>query len=137
MWKSVAALAACALAAPAMAAIPVSGKWLTAERDSVIEIGVCGGTLCGHVARILKGPPGGKPAVDSNNPDPALRARPIRGLTILSGFTSDGEAWEGRIYDPKSGKTYRSKLARNPDGTLKVQGCIGPFCRTMTWTAVN
>ena len=52
---------------------------------------------------------------------------------MLSGFTADDDVWRGQIYDPKSGKTYRSVVRRNANGTLKVEGCVGPFCKTQTW----
>jgi uncharacterized protein (DUF2147 family) len=131
-------LAAVALtASPALAAAPVTGKWITAEKDSIIEIGTCGGTVCGKVLRVLRNMPNGKPPVDLNNPNPALRARSVEGMMILSGFTDGGKNWKGKIYDPKSGKTYTSYLTRNPDGTLKVQGCVGPFCQAFTWSAAR
>ena len=40
-------------------------------------------------------------------------------------------------YDPKSGKTYASKLRVASDGTLKVSGCIAMFCQTQTWTKAS
>lgn len=135
--KTAIALIAAALALPAHAATPVTGKWLTADQDSIIEIGHCGGTVCGRVARILKPAPDGKPAIDRYNPDAALRGRPVQGILILTGFIDRGSLWHGSIYDPRKGKTYKSKLARNPDGTLKVQGCIAFLCQTQTWTAVR
>jgi uncharacterized protein (DUF2147 family) len=131
-------LAAVAMSAsPALAAAPVTGKWMTAEKDSVVEIGTCGGTVCGKVLRVLRAMPNGKPPVDLNNPNPALRGRAVEGIMILSGFADSGNSWKGKIYDPKSGKTYTSYLTRNADGTLKVQGCVGPFCQAFTWTAAR
>lgn len=121
------------LAAPAMAAAPVSGLWLTTEKDSIVEIAPCGAALCGRISRILKGPPGGPPK-DTKNPDPALRGRSVLGMVILSGFKDAGKNWQGTIYDPRAGKTYKSYLALQPDGGLSVKGCVGPFCRTMSWT---
>ena len=128
------ALGLTALAAPAMAAVPVSGRWYTEEKDSIVHIGQCGPVICGKVAKVLKAPPGGGQAVDSNNPDPALRKRPIQGIVILSDFKDAGGEWEGKIYDPRAGKTYRSTMAKQPDGTLKVKGCVGPFCKAVTFT---
>lgn len=122
------------MAAPAMAAVPVQGRWYTAEKDSIIHIAQCGAVVCGKVAKVLKGPPGGGRAVDANNPNPALRSRPIEGITLLTGFQDSGDEWQGEIYDPRAGKTYKSFLKKQPDGTLRVKGCVGPFCRTMTFT---
>jgi uncharacterized protein (DUF2147 family) len=125
------------IAPPVSAAVPVSGKWMTQERDSIVEIASCGSTVCGKVLRVLKMMPNGKAPIDLNNPDPALRNRPVQGILIFRDFTDAGSHWNGRLYDPKSGKSYRSKLTRNPDGTLKVQGCIGFLCKSFTWTAVK
>lgn len=122
-----------AMSAPASAAAPISGLWLTTEKDSIVEIGPCGAALCGRIARILKPNPKGPPR-DTNNPDPALRNRPIQGLAILSGFRDAGKNWQGTAYDPRAGKSYRSYLTLMRDGTLEVKGCLGPFCRTKSWT---
>lgn len=123
-------------AAPAGAATPVAGRWLTEDGAAIVTVAPCGGSVCGRITRVLKGPPSG-PATDRNNPDPKLRARPVEGLTILTGFTDAGNDWRGRIYDPKSGKTYKSVLKREADGRLKVQGCIAFLCRTQRWTAAR
>jgi len=127
-------LSLAAVATPAIAAVPVSGRWFTEEKDSIIQIGQCGPVVCGKVAKVLKAPPGGGAAIDRNNPDPALRSRPIQGITLLSGFKDAGKEWEGEIYDPRRGKTFRSTMAKQPDGTLKVKGCVGPFCQSVTFT---
>jgi uncharacterized protein (DUF2147 family) len=135
--KLYAAAALAFMTYPALAATPVTGKWITAERDSIIEIGTCGTTVCGKVLRLMKLNSDGKMPMDANNPNPALRTRPVQGIMILTGFTDGGGHWNGRIYDPKSGKSYKSKLTRNTDGTLKVQGCIGFLCQSFTWTAAK
>ena len=117
----------------ALAATPVTGRWLTVEKDSVVEIAPCGKSLCGRIQRILAAQPNG-PARDVNNPNPKLRNRPIQGLTILSGFTDVGKNWQGSIYDPRRGKTYKSFLALQQNGKLQVKGCLGPFCQSQFWT---
>lgn len=134
MRKALIALALTATAAPSLAAVPVAGRYYTDGKDSIVQIGPCGPVVCGKVAKVLKGPPGGGRAVDSNNPDPKLRSRPIEGIIILSEFKDAGGEWEGKIYDPRAGKTYRSTMAKQSDGTLKVKGCVGPFCKAVTFT---
>jgi uncharacterized protein (DUF2147 family) len=122
-------------AAPAMAAAPISGKWVTAEKDSIIEISPCGKNMCGKIAKFLtpvQGPP-----FDRNNPDKALKNRPLLGLPILLALADGGKQWEGKIYDPKSGKTYKSKVYLNANGTLTVKGCIAFFCQSFVWTAAR
>ncbi len=125
--------ALCLCASPATAAMSIAGKWVTAGKDSIVEIAPCGTKLCGKVAKLLKPVPGGA-SVDRNNPDATLRTRPLVGLPILIGFADNGAAWSGTIYDPRRGRTYRSVVVLNADGSLKVQGCIAFFCQTQTWT---
>ena len=122
--------------AAAAAATPIAGRWMTEEKTAIVTVGPCGASVCGRLTTLLKQPPSGPP-VDSNNPDPAQRRRPLEGLVILSGFADKGGDWRGKIYDPKSGKTYKSILKREADGTLKVQGCIAFFCQTQRWTPVK
>lgn len=126
-------LIAAMLAAPTLAAEPVTGSWITDARDGVIEIAPCGAKLCGRLTKLLVAP--GGPATDRNNPDPALRDRPLVGLAVLTGFVADGEAWRGTGYDPKAGKSYATTLQRTGPNTLKVKGCVlGFLCRSAMWT---
>jgi uncharacterized protein (DUF2147 family) len=121
---------------PAAAAAPapsVEGRWVTQARDAIVEIAPCGASLCGRIVKFLKTPPGGVDQRDVRNPDEKLRGRKLLGLSILSGFSRAGDEWRGRIYDPKSGKDYRSVLATR-GGRLIVKGCLGPFCKSQSWT---
>ena len=131
--KNFLAFAALIAAAPLLAAQPVEGRWLTEERDAVITIGDCGKTLCGRITKFLVTPPQGADQRDVNNRIPKLRSRKLLGMPVLTGFTEDGDEWRGEIYDPKSGKTYRSIIRRKNAATLEVKGCLGPFCQTQTW----
>jgi uncharacterized protein (DUF2147 family) len=127
--------AAMLAATPAMAATPIAGKWITAEKDSIIEIAPCGTNMCGKISKFLtpvQGPP-----FDRNNPDPKLKNRPLLGLPILLALKDGGKQWEGNIYDPKKGKTYKSKAFLNPNGTLTVKGCVAFFCQSFVWTAAR
>ncbi len=132
MIRVVLVTAALLSAAPAVAATPIAGRYVTEDGSGVIEIGRCGGSVCGRLVRILKSEPG-SPKTDVNNSDAALRSRPILGLPILTGFVDAGKDWRGRIYDPRNGKSYKSIVSREADGTLKVQGCIAFLCQTQRW----
>lgn len=132
-WRRGLIAAMLALAVPASAAEPVAGRWFTAEKDAVILIGPCGKALCGTIERFLVPPPQGNDQRDVNNPDPNKRQRRLLGIAILSSFAADGQVWRGQIYDPKSGKTYRSVIRRKSADVLEVKGCIGPFCQTQVW----
>ena len=133
----IAAAAVATLAAmPAQAAQPITGRWATVDGKAIVQIAPCGREVCGKIEKIVKPTPG-RPQTDIKNPDPALRSKPLTGLALLSGFREDGDIWKGTIYDPESGKSYTSKVSRNGNGTLKVQGCIAFFCKTQTWTPVR
>ena len=126
------ALPVAALAAPA----PITGTYVTEDGVALVQVGRCGATMCGKIAKILKPNPKFS-QTDTNNPDKSKRGRSILGLAVLTGFTADGDVWRGRIYDPKTGKDYRSVVQRNANGGLKVEGCLGPFCKTQTWRAAR
>lgn len=133
--------AALSLAAgPALAADSVEGVWLVQDKAAKVRIAPCPAQpaeLCGEIVW-LRAPTGenGQPKTDAHNPDASLRSRPLMGLTMIRGFRQvEPGRWEGgKIYDPKSGKTYASKLRATPDGALKVDGCVMMICKTQTWT---
>jgi len=120
-------------AAPALAADPINGRWITEDKDAVIVISKCGATTCGKIDRFLVTPPDGADQRDIYNPDPSLRKRKLLGLPILTNFSEESSLWRGRIYDPNTGKSYRSVIRRKGTNVLEVKGCIGPFCQTQTW----
>jgi uncharacterized protein (DUF2147 family) len=133
MTKRLFILAALLVATPLSAAAPIEGRWVTAEKDAVITIGDCGRKICGRISKFLVPPPQGADQRDVNNRNPDLRSRKLLGMAILTGFTEEKDLWRGEIYDPKSGKTYRSVIRRVSPSTLEVKGCIGPFCQTQVW----
>ena len=129
-------LLALATPIPAQASAPIVGNWVTHDRSAVVRLAMCGRQLCGTIERVLDP---AAPAKDINNPDPARRRDPLVGSLILTGFTSgsDGE-WSGGIaYDPKVGRSYRSKLKLESDNRLEVSGCILFICKSFTWTRAS
>jgi uncharacterized protein (DUF2147 family) len=130
-------LAIAALSTAAQAAAPITGRWVTKEKDGIIEIYQCGTAICGKLAKFLVQPPGGNAQKDENNANPKLRNRPLLGINLLSGFKAVGNEWKGQIYDPRNGKTYRSVVYKGKSGNLVVKGCIGPFCQAQTWTPAS
>lgn len=122
-------------AAPAFAADPVEGDWLTSDAGSKVRIGACPDQpdlMCGVVSWL---PAANSKDLDTKNPNAALRTRPILGVSTMTGFkqTAPGKWTGGKLYDPASGKTYDGKISANPDGTLKVEGCVMVICQAQTW----
>lgn len=130
----VAILMATSVAAPgpAFAADAITGRWYTKDKRALVTIAPCGATLCGKISRLLE-PTRSGVTTDVNNPVPALKKRKLVGLPILSDFIADGDKWRGKIYDPNTGKTYRS-IVTAAGGKLNVEGCVAMFCQTQVWT---
>jgi uncharacterized protein (DUF2147 family) len=119
------------LASAADAASAIAGNWLTEDGKGIVVIGPCGAQVCGKILKITV--PHTGTLFDKDNADPKLRGRPLIGLNILSGFKDAGKQWEGQIYSPERGKTYRSVVYRNGNGTLTVKGCVSFLCQTQIW----
>lgn len=118
----------------------IVGIWFNGEKTSKIEISQTkSGAFVGKIVW-LKEPNDdkGKAKVDHKNPDANLRTRPLIDLQILSGLKADGKSKYsgGKIYDPKSGKTYSAKAELTNNNTLALRGFIGISLagRTDTWT---
>ncbi len=109
----------------------VTGYWLTSEGESQVKIYENNGKYYGKIVW-LEEPyeDDGSIKRDDENPDEDLRNRKIMGLQILKHFEydEDDERWEdGKIYDPKSGKTYDCNMwfEDGNDKVLYVKGYIG------------
>ena len=127
----------------AASAEPV-GQWYAEGGAAVVEITPCGDALCGRVVWVHSPlDEDGCELRDKNNPDPALRDRPVVGLQILGGLVASDHkpaSWTGgTIYDPVSGKTYRCRLELDGHDRLRLRGYVGiPLVgRTTTWTRVG
>jgi uncharacterized protein (DUF2147 family) len=133
----------------AQEADPILGKYLPPEKDSVIEIFKCGDKYCGRTFCIKDnaypadsklGIPG-TPYLDHHNKDPKLKTRPNLGMQFLSGFVAagDGKYTDGKVYNPRDGKTYCAKIAL--DGNkLELNGhlCISSWLgKKNTWTRLS
>ncbi len=80
--------------------------------------------------------PAGSPRRDFKNPDVKLQTRPLLGLDLLVSYGWTGERWEGEIYDPESGNTYKSRMEVDEAGRLSMRGYLGVpmFGRTALFT---
>lgn len=114
----------------------IVGDWLVESRDAVIRIEQAGVEYQGRILWQLhptygpKDGPGlsGKIITDWRDPDPALRARPLTGLKLLTGlkFNPESGRWEqGRIYNSEDGRTYNCWVRLRSLNRLQLHGYIG------------
>lgn len=123
-----------ALFSPPAFAQGIEGKWrtiddTTGKPKAVVQISHNGGVYSGKIVSLADG---------VKNECPACQpAKPLIGLTVLTGLKENGGQYEGgKIYDPKNGKTYSAKAElANGGKTLKVRGYLGisALGRTQTW----
>jgi len=99
-----------------------------------ITITDCGDmTPCGRITKLSD-----PDLPDGNNRDEALKAKPLLGRLILSGFRSIRGEWKkGKIYNPSNGKYYKSSIRLQSDDQLLVKGCVGPFCEKQIWSRIG
>jgi uncharacterized protein (DUF2147 family) len=116
----------------------IVGQWYTENNESLVEIFKNNSKFYGKIIWLKEPNRNGKPKLDEKNPDDKLKERPIIGLLILKDFVFDGSnEWnDGKIYDPKSGKTYSCYIKFEAKDKLKIRGYIGISLlgRTTYWT---
>lgn len=129
-WLLPAAMLAGLCVTPARADTFPLGRWLTQDREGVVEIARCGAGFCGRIVGMLerRGPDGLPP----HDPD----GRPQCGLVILRESEQAGpDFWRGRITNPEDNSVWRCEL-RLEDGVLRLRGyvLIPLLGRTQDWT---
>jgi len=119
----------------------VKGTWINDANDVKVEIYQHGNSYAGKITWLknMYEADGKTLRKDINNNDASLKSRTILNLNILTGFSyHDGEWTGGSLYDPKSGKTYKSKM-KLCNGNLEIRGYLGSpmFGKTTTWTKAS
>jgi uncharacterized protein (DUF2147 family) len=111
----------------------IIGAWKT-PIGSIVRFDRCGQQICGWILYVSPSLPSNK---DIHNPDSSLRGRPLCGMKVGSGFTlnSPTTASGGLLYDPKTGRTYHSKMTAGGDKLL-IHGYYGVafLSGSETWT---
>ncbi len=131
-------LMAIGFASHAMADSGANGVWIMENGKVTVRISPCGPNLCGTIIALAKPlNKQGKPKVDKENPNAALRTRPIIGLTILSNMEPQSDnKWAGTIYNADDGRTYSSYMKLSGD-RMKVKGCVAFICKSMNFTRTD
>ena len=117
------------LGAGAAQADGISGIFQTQANDDgnigMVQFYDCGGKYCGKLIK----------SFDANRTE---ISSPNTGRNIVADMTDEGggKFSGGTIWDPGSGKTYKSKMTLNGND-LAVSGCVAVFCRTQNWVKVQ
>jgi uncharacterized protein (DUF2147 family) len=105
----------------ALPADSILGKWWTEGKEGLVQIVKTKSGL--YEVVVLDGKDAEKK--DVNNPDPKLRNRTIRGLTIMWHLRfEDGEYVDGYCYNPRDGRTYRVKMKLLTPTSLRLRGYL-------------
>ncbi|XXQ68537.1 DUF2147 domain-containing protein [Neisseriaceae bacterium B1] len=116
----------------------IEGKWQTIDDETkkpkaIVNMTQSGGVYSGTIVALANGVP--------EKCDHCAYKNSLVGLRVVSGLKADGDEFTGgKIFDPKSGKTYQSKAKLSADGkSLNVRGFVGisAFGRTQTWKRVD
>ena len=84
--------------------------------------------------------PDGTLRKDLKNPDPAKRETPASQVVLIESVSYDQKenVWNnGNIYDPTSGKVYRTIVDFTEEKTLRVRGFLGPFSKSLYWYKIE
>ncbi len=95
------------------------GNLLAQDGRGVVRMEPCAEGLCGIIVGIARAPGDPMPT--------AFTGRPQCGMVIFTGTDAraEGGTAEGRITDPRDGRTYRAQLWREPANRLHLRGYIG------------
>ncbi len=125
---------------PASAADPF-GIWLARNGKANVKVAKCGSGICANIISLKKpNDKNGKPLHDGNNPNPRLKSRPILGLPLFVSMRKTGNGtWQGKVYDPEKGGTFKGYVTQISGNILKVQGCLsmGFPCETYMWKRIK
>jgi len=118
----------------------ILGKWVNSSGEGQIEVFKKGEKYYGKLVWIKEPNENGKPKTDEKNPNASLRTKPIVGLEIVKDFEfEDGKYVDGKVYDPKTGKTYSGNMTLVGQNQLNMRGYIGISLigRTESWKRVK
>ena len=119
----------------------ILGQWVNSTGEAHIDVFKKGVKYYGKIVWLkTQKDEKGVVKTDLKNPDESLRSKPILGMEMLRDFVyEDGKYTDGKIYDPKSGKTYSCNMSIKENGNLSMRGYIGISLlgRTEVWKRVK
>ena len=116
----------------------IVGEWFNAEKDGKIQIYKSGNRYFGKLnwGKNIYESDGKTLRKDIHNSDATLKGRTLLNMLILESYEFQKGEWRnGKVYDPRSGKTYDGILKLNGD-KLEIRGFvkIEAFGKTTVWT---
>lgn len=122
------------LASLAQSSVTDPGSAWLVDGKVALQFFACGSGECGRVVWLRKFRDAqGRPTHDKRNPNPALRSRPVCGLTIIQGLrpVRPGQWKGGSFYNPKDGQTYSVTAEQTSDDIVSARIYLGvPFLGT-------
>src|SRR5579862_6296802 len=115
------------------------GLWL-ARDGAKVRVSSCGKGICGVLASAKSefDPATGKPWTDKDNPNAALRNRPLVGVEVFISMMPDGPGkWSGTLYNTDGGQTVPGHILEVDHKTIRVEGCAGNLCGGQNMTRVR
>lgn len=121
---------------PAFSQEEIKGIWLAGEGNTKVEIYKKDDQHYAGKIVWMKKPTNkkGEPYRDRNNPDKALRERPLMGLHLLDDLVYNDGKWYGTIYAPKRGKTLDAIVELDESDVLSINITYLSFSRQQEWT---
>ena len=139
MGVAFAVVVATAAVASAAEGPEIAGRWLVEKRDAIILVEPRGHEIVGRIvwAKDRDGIKGDE-RLDMKNPKAELRSRKVLGMDILTGLPlqrqADGWYGRGRIYNPKTGKSYNVKIKLESSNQLRLKIGGSVLGHTTRWT---
>lgn len=131
--------------ASVFATADIEGTWRSIDDKTGFSKGIIeitkadDGSYSGKIIEVIPRP-GYTPKTTCDKCSGALKNKPILGMTVLSGMKqsskNEREFTGGRILDPLTGKSYKSKMKLNNSGSrLNMRGYVGVEVvgRSQTW----
>lgn len=131
--------------ASVFATADIQGTWRSIDDKTGFSKGIIeitkadDGSYSGKIIEVIPRP-GYTPKTTCDKCSGALKNKPILGMTVLSGMKqsskNEREFTGGRILDPLTGKSYKSKMKLNSSGSrLNMRGYVGVEVvgRSQTW----
>jgi len=126
----ISAVALSALISPAFvggtALADPKGLW-QAQDGATVRVTSCGQGVCAKLASTKSqvDPATGGAWTDKNNPDPAMRARPLVGVQVFAMVPDGPGKWSGQLYNVDNGQTLPGHVVEIDPNTIRVEGCVG------------